>query len=517
MALISIYARELNADTSVGVLDAINDSQLSTLQSLMPAGAAWPTDNGLTLTEFLRALSYEFSRIKRRVADFINELLPETCYEMLPDYERNYGLPDKCAQPTTIAGRRLALLAKMVGFSDQNIPDIVALSAKLGYSVIVDAPVRRANIFTCGSNCNASMFGRQWMYWWRTYAQSGATDQQIECVYESFTQRHTVRSSYFAAWAPQAIASETWTSICWSPELKLFCAVSSSGTGQVATSPDGKTWTAHTGGLYTWKSVCWSSKLKLFCAVGTSAIRVMTSPDGVTWTTQAAPAGSWVSVCWSPQLALFCAVSNNISPQVMVSSDGATWTTHAASDTCFWTSVCWADSIGKFVAVATASGSTGTHYVMTSTDGVTWSNQTAAEASGWNSVTWFERGQLLVAVTGNPATSTHYIMTSPDGVTWTSQIAPTGNWVAIAEPGSSFLYDDLNLPLVAVSNDTSNPQIMISTDAINWTAVATPNTYSFTSCVWAPNLAVGMPGLVAVALSASSRQAITYLATNLGA
>ena len=88
MGLVNVFAKELDADLDDGVLDVINESQVGTLQSLMPSGAAWPQDGGGQLVSLERALSYEFSRVKRRSNDFVNELYPNTCYELLPDYER---------------------------------------------------------------------------------------------------------------------------------------------------------------------------------------------------------------------------------------------------------------------------------------------------------------------------------------------------------------------------------------------------------------------------------------------
>jgi len=74
-----------------------------------------------------------------------------------------------------------------------------------------------------------------------------------------------------ASWAVGAsAANNNWLSVCWSPELTLFVAVSMTGTNN----------------------------------------RVMTSPDGINWTSRVSASNNdWVSVCWSPELTLFVAVS----------------------------------------------------------------------------------------------------------------------------------------------------------------------------------------------------------------
>ena len=61
-----------------------------------------------------------------------------------------------------------------------------------------------------------------------------------------------------------------------------------------------------------WRSVCWSPELGLFCAVARSGTddRVMTSPNGIDWTIRVSAADNdWRSVCWSPELGLFAAVA----------------------------------------------------------------------------------------------------------------------------------------------------------------------------------------------------------------
>jgi len=155
--------------------------------------------------------------------------------------------------------------------------------------------------------------------------------------------------------AKTASEANQWKSICWSPELSLFCAVADSGTNRVMTSPDGTTWTARAASeANSWYLVCWSPELSLFCAVsfdGTN--RVMTSPDGTTWTARAASeANSWLSVCWSPELSLFYAVSYDGTNRVMTSPDGTTWTARAASEANIWLSVCWSPELSLFCAVS---------------------------------------------------------------------------------------------------------------------------------------------------------------------
>ena len=87
---------------------------------------------------------------------------------------------------------------------------------------------------------------------------------------------------FLSRWTTRTSAADNnWLGVTWSPELGLFCAVASSGTGdRVMTSPDGIVWTSRTSAAdNTWYAVTWSPELGLFCAVSASGTgnRVMTS------------------------------------------------------------------------------------------------------------------------------------------------------------------------------------------------------------------------------------------------
>ena len=158
--------------------------------------------------------------------------------------------------------------------------------------------------------------------------------------------------------AKTGIVDNPWRSVCWAPELGIFCAVAASGAGnRVMTSPDGVTWTARTGTLdNAWRGVCWSPELSLFVAVADTGAgnRVMTSPDGITWTARTSAAdNAWFSVCWSPERSLFVAVAESgTGNRVMTSPDGITWTARTSAADNWWRGVCWSPELSLFVAVA---------------------------------------------------------------------------------------------------------------------------------------------------------------------
>jgi hypothetical protein len=301
-------------------------------------------------------------------------------------------------------------------------------------------------------------------------------------------RRHVTAHAWLAS---TSAADNGWSSIAWSPELGLFCAVSQTGTGnRVMTSPDGIVWTIRTSASdNSWRSVCWSSELGLFCAVASSGAQVMTSPDGIVWTGHTASvSNSWFSVCWAPEPGLFCAVSQNGSGnRVMTSPDGINWTGRTSAADNNWWSVCWAPELALFCAVA---GTGGGNRVMTSPDGIAWTAQTSAADNEWRSVCWSPELGLFcaVAVTG----SGNRVMTSPDGVAWTARTSAADNsWQSVDWSPVLGLF-------CAVASSGTNDRVMTSPDGVVWTTRTSAANNTWVRVCWSPELglfcAIGQSG-----------------------
>jgi hypothetical protein len=275
------------------------------------------------------------------------------------------------------------------------------------------------------------------------------------------------------AWTARAAAeANEWYSICWSPALSLFVAVSGSGTNRVQTSPTGTTWTAQSAPSYTWQSVCWSPDLALFVAVGYNGTDgvVMTSPDGTTWTERTSPAssGQWSSVCWSPELDLFVATAGSGSGnRVMYSSNGTAWTSVTAGSSNI--AVCWSPELSLFVTV----GST----IYTSPNGTTWTSRTNPSASSWQSVCWSPALSLFVAV------STNDVMYSSNGTAWTLATPAEANaWTGVCWSPELSIF-------VAVALSGTN-RVMVSLDGVNWQAQPAAEANFWYSVCWSPELSI---------------------------
>jgi hypothetical protein len=229
--------------------------------------------------------------------------------------------------------------------------------------------------------------------------------------------------------------TNTWTmnGICWSPDLGLFCIVTSKGpttATRVLTSPDADTWTEHVipDVSKNLNSVCWSHEKSLFVAVG-DGNAIYTSPNGSAWTARTGPATSkdWLRVTWAGgTIQKFCAIANNGggSNDYMYSSDGITWTQKNLSGSAYaWQGIGFSIDLNQLIVVG---GNTGV--VVRSGDGVNWTqNDSSQGTTPFKGVVWSGADALWYAV------GTNVVRTSADGQTWVAMgTSPTGGWNKIA-------------------------------------------------------------------------------------
>ena len=314
-------------------------------------------------------------------------------------------------------------------------------------------------------------------------------------IYSKGTQKSELL--IFKGTEPSIFDSQTWTSVCWSPELAIYVAVGFDGV--IGTSINGLKWDTRVLGGYEneyWTSIIWSSERSLFVIVGWSSY-ILTSPDGNTWTASSVPYNIWNSVAWSPTLSLFVAVSWG---RILTSSNGTTWAQISAPVDNIWQSICWSPELSLFVAVAYGGGAT--NRVMTSSNGSTWTLQTTP-GNTWQSVCWAAELGLFVAVASSGTNDR--VMTSTDGITWTSRTSAIDNdWFSVVWASQLNL-----LVAVAYSYTGGANKVMTSTNGITWTASTELNTSKWRSVCWSPQ----QQKLVAVAGEGNVRAMVSINAT----
>jgi uncharacterized protein YmfQ (DUF2313 family) len=116
------------------------DDYIDALAALLPTGPAWPREVDSTLMALVGGLSQIWGNpVDSRAADLLErESDPRITMELLPDWERAFGLPDECFPPTLTVGERQAMLVlKMTWLGAQSREYFIELMAWLGYSVTI--------------------------------------------------------------------------------------------------------------------------------------------------------------------------------------------------------------------------------------------------------------------------------------------------------------------------------------------------------------------------------------------
>jgi uncharacterized protein YmfQ (DUF2313 family) len=95
----------------------------------LPPGPAWLFRDGSLARRLLEAAAVPLAWLEERILRLLEESDPRTTVELLPDFERVYGLPDSCAPTaTSLVARRAAVVRKInapVGHTNEAIASVV--------------------------------------------------------------------------------------------------------------------------------------------------------------------------------------------------------------------------------------------------------------------------------------------------------------------------------------------------------------------------------------------------------
>lgn len=133
------------------------DQYLPMLQALQPPGMAFSRDPNSIQARLLRAFADEFARADSRCDDLLNEFIPVTVRELLPDWEQILGLPDSSTinLNLNIDQRSAAVAAKFTIEGGQSIPTYIKLAAAFGFP---GATISEFRPMTCDDTCNDAIF-----------------------------------------------------------------------------------------------------------------------------------------------------------------------------------------------------------------------------------------------------------------------------------------------------------------------------------------------------------------------
>ena len=131
------------------------DDYAESMQALLPQGQAWPRHNDSVLMKVVRGLCRIWGDFEIRASTFLEvESDPRYTIELLPDWERNWGLPDPCyVAPQTIAERQVALVMRMTIQGAQSREFFINIAAAIGYKITIsEYRTFVVGIDRCGDN-----------------------------------------------------------------------------------------------------------------------------------------------------------------------------------------------------------------------------------------------------------------------------------------------------------------------------------------------------------------------------
>lgn len=140
------------------------------LHALLPAGRAWPEESDTTLDALVRAITAAFAEVDLHDANLLDEILPNSTFDLLPDWERVAGLPDSCSVlGATVTVRRASLLEKLVSKPTLNPSEFVRIGRTFG----VEITVEEHDQTRAASSSSLDTSGGRWRHvWWITIPTS---------------------------------------------------------------------------------------------------------------------------------------------------------------------------------------------------------------------------------------------------------------------------------------------------------------------------------------------------------
>jgi len=133
---------------------------------LCPTGPAWKLDEPLIFSALLKAIAQSFTDFDVYLQNLLAEIHPQTSVIMLPVQEQIYGVGGTLGYPTTLQGRRNAILAKANAKGGQSPQFFINLASQLGFTITIDELVfniARAGVYAAGTPFYGEQYSSTWV------------------------------------------------------------------------------------------------------------------------------------------------------------------------------------------------------------------------------------------------------------------------------------------------------------------------------------------------------------------
>lgn len=184
----------------------LNTAYRDQLLALLPKGAAWARDMEAALPDFLHAFGDEFARFHLRLLALLDERSPMLAFEMLAEWEADFGLPDTCGlEVTDTAARRAAVVARVTALGGQTVAYYLQVLAAYG----VTATITEFIPHSVDEDVSAALFGEDWIFAFQVNLPAGAAREftvsdgvddplavwgspPVECLIQNIKPAHTI-------------------------------------------------------------------------------------------------------------------------------------------------------------------------------------------------------------------------------------------------------------------------------------------------------------------------------------
>lgn len=144
------------------------DDFLGGMLSLPPPGRAFSGDPDTAQAIVFTPPADALTRVHEGAMRLLDiEADPGQTVDLLPDWEREFGLPDPCtAAGATMDQRRRALLAKIAALGGQSRAYFIRVAAALGYAIAIE----EFSPFWLGTPLGSPLCGPGWQWVWNIHA-----------------------------------------------------------------------------------------------------------------------------------------------------------------------------------------------------------------------------------------------------------------------------------------------------------------------------------------------------------
>ena len=176
--------------------------------ALLPPGIAWARYAGSAMASVMGAFLYEYARVEESADTFLTEMDPTQTTALLSEWETALGLPDDCGTPTTTAGRRAAIVARVAGGGTNTYAEIEAAVTRFdAQSTLVS--ITGYTPFAAGVGvAGGALYGDEYAATFLvTISTANASLDQsgLECLIDQYKRAHT---HYLYAYQAPALLTE---------------------------------------------------------------------------------------------------------------------------------------------------------------------------------------------------------------------------------------------------------------------------------------------------------------------